>query len=525
MSERDDLRLGRTMDRRKFLARSGIAAASLAGAGFLAACGAGSGTTTAASGGASGGGGLGPRLVIGNSEGDPASLDAAAINTFALYATVGSAAHEYLLRYDPSGAIVPSIATSHEVDGRRVRFQLRDDVVFHNGRRMEPRDVKESYERLLEKRVASPYAPLLAPLDSVRLDGSDAVVFSFKAPYVAFPALATQIPIIPVETAGQQRVKPVGAGPFSFAKWDKGNFMDFDRFPEYFAGAAAVEGVRFLPRTDASALRAGFLAGQEDVAVGFLWPDKKVLGAGGAQVGTQPLNGFQFFVMNTKRKPFDDPRVRRAISVGIDRQKIADAMNGPGATVEATFIAPSSPFATGLTVEYDPEQARSLLRAAGIAEGTEIEGILVDIPLVKPIAPVWQDQMKQIGLNLKTTIMQPADLIDRVITRGDYGLSQMGDASPPDPSLLLDRYFKSDGSTNMMKWSDRKVDRLLDKASSTADEATRKQLYRETSEIVLDQSPIAVWMQTPINHATAADVGEFGMNSNYFYDLRATTNA
>lgn len=528
MGERSAPRPRRGVDRRTFLARGG-GVALLAGSGGLAtllsACGDDGGSAVATGATTTAGGGVGPRVVIGNSEGDPSSLDAARVATFALFATVGSAAHDYLLRFMADGSIQPSIATGHEVDGSTVRFELRDDVVFHNGRAMEPRDVKESYERLLARQTASPFAPQLSTLKRIRLDGANAVVFEFDAPNVAFPALSTQIPIIPIETAAEQPRNPVGAGPFTFKQWDKGNFMDFDRFEEYFGAPAPVEGVRFLPRTDASALRAGFLAKQEDVAVGYLWPDKAAMSADGAQAQTQPLNGFQFFVMNTTRRPFDDPRVRRAISLGIDRQAIADTMNGEGSTVESTFIPPSSPFATGLSAEYDPQQAAELLRAAGVEQGTEIEGILVDLPLVRPIAPVWQAQMRAIGINLKPTIMQPADLIDRVITRGDYGISQMGDASPPDPSLFLDRYFKTDGSTNMMKWSNREVDALLDRASTTADEEVRKDAYREVSEIALEQAPVAVWMQTPINYAVQESVGEFAMNPSYFYDLRTTTKA
>lgn len=96
------------------------------------------------------------------------------------------------------------------------------------------------------------------------------------------------------------------------------------------------------------------------------------------------MNGFQFFAYNTTKKPFNDPRVREALSIGMDRKRFAEIEFGPGAAVWPLPIDPKSPFAPAdPKIEYDPERAKALLKEAGVA-GTTIEGLLVDIPLLRP---------------------------------------------------------------------------------------------------------------------------------------------
>lgn len=516
-------------NRRSFLARGG--ATVLVGGGLvslLAACGSDSSTdgTTAADSGSGAGDKIGPRVSIGSSEGDPANLDAGATNSFALLATVGSAAHAYLLQIEDDGSLGPQIATEHEVvSPTEVRFEIRDDVMFHNGRKLEAADVKKSYERLTEKKTASPYAPFLSDIKKITASGTT-VTFHLKKPYAPLLALTTQIPIIPIETASKQKTNPVGAGPFKFKRWQKDNYMEFERFPEYFDPTLPrVEGIRFLPRTDAAALRSGFQAKEEDVAIGFLWPDMKALEGGGGKTSTTWMNGFQFFAYNTTREPFDDPRVREAMSIGMDRKRFAEIEFGPGAPVWPLPIDPKSPFAPAdPKIPYDLERAKTLLDQAGVA-GTTIEGLLVGIPLLRPIGPVWQDEYKKLGLTLKLQVLPPADVIDRVITRGDYQVTQFGDAAPSDPALFLDKYFKTDGTSNIMKYSNKKVDKLLTEAAREFDQQKRKDLYAQALEIINADAPVYQWSQLGVNLASQPGIGPFPVRPNYTFGWQNLTNS
>lgn len=516
-------------NRRSFLARGGATILVGGGiAGLLAACGSDSSSdgTTAAETGDGDTGKVGPVVSIGSSEGDPANLDAGATNTFALLATVGSAAHAYLLQLEDNGSLGPQIATEHEVvSPKEVRFEIRDDVTFHNGRKLEAADVKKSYERLMDPKTASPYAPFLSDIKKITAKGTT-VTFHLKKPYAPLLALTTQIPIIPIETASKQKTNPVGAGPFKFKRWQKDNFMEFERFPEYFdPSVPKVEGIRFLPRTDAAALRSGFQAKDEGVAVGFLWPDMKALQGGGGKTSTTWMNGFQFFAYNTTREPFDDPRVREALSIGMDRKRFAEAEFGAGAPVWPLPIDPKSPYSPpDPKIPYDVERAKELLDQAGVA-GTTIEGLLVGIPLLRPLGPVWQDEYKKLGLTLKLQVLPPADVIDRVITRGDYQTSQFGDAAPTDPALFLDRYFKSDGPSNIMKYSNKKLDALLTEAAREFDEQKRKDLYARALEIIRTDNPVYQWSQLGVNLARQSTIGEFPVRPNYTFGWAQMTNS
>lgn len=464
-------------------------------------------------------------VSIGNSEGDPANLDTGMQNTFANLSTVGSACHAYLLYLTADGDLDGDLATGFEVeDSTRVRFDLREGVTFHNGREMTAQDVADSFDRLRDPDSGSPFAALLNAIDTIEVIDDLTVAFNLSEPYAPFTALCSQIPIIPIETADEQATNPVGAGPFKFVSWEVDNFMAFERFEDFYdADSVMVDDVRFLPRPDAASLRAGFQSGESTAIVGFAWAETESLAAiEGASTSSYYINGFNYISFNCVAAPFDDVRVRKAFSLALDRTMMAEAENGPGSPPAHVLIDVASPYhPTDLMAPFDPAEARALLDEAGIEEGFEVEALIPDLPLLRPLEPVWQSLMADVGITLNTQLLPPADYVARVFTNADFEVGIAGDSSPPDPALLLDRYLMTDGASNHMGYSNPTVDDLLAQASATFDDAERTDLYRQVSEIVIDEAPIIPFIQIPVNVAIYEDASGFAVRPNYTFEVRS----
>lgn len=505
--------------RRTFLTYAAGTTGAIALAGLLAACSTPGSSSTGGTGGAT------KLITIGNSEGDPANLDTGMQNTFSNLSTVGSACHAYLLYLAVDGSLQPDLATGYESEsGTRLRFDLRQDVTFHNGRAMTAQDVVDSFERLIDPSSGSPYAALLAPIASIEVIDDHTVAFNLSTPYAPLVALCSQIPIIPIETADQQATAPVGAGPFKFAEWEVDNYMSFTRFDGYYDKAyPKVEEIRFLPRPDATALRSGFQSGEASAIAGFAWPELATLGAiSGATASTSYINGFNYISFNCRVAPFNDARVRKAFSLALNRKLMAEAENGPGSEPAHVLIAANSPYyPKGLEAPFDPAEARALLKEAGIPEGFEVEALIPDLPLLRPLQPVWQSLMADVGITLNTRLLPVADYVSRVFTNFEFSVGIAGDSSAPDPALFLDRYLMTGGASNHMGYSNPELDTLLQQASGTYDEAERKDLYRSAMELVVEEVPITPFIQIPVNIATYENAAGFGIRPNYLFEVRS----
>jgi peptide/nickel transport system substrate-binding protein len=116
-------------------------------------------------------------------------------------------------------------------------------------------------------------------------------------------------------------------------------------------------------------------------------------------------------------------------------------------------------------------------------------------------------------------------VIDRVITRGDYQMTQFGAAAPADPALFLDRYFKTKGTTNVMGYSNKELDGILTEAGAETDDAKRKELYDKALAIIVEDAPVYVWSQLALNTVHQANTSDFGIKGNYTFDWASMTKA
>jgi peptide/nickel transport system substrate-binding protein len=462
----------------------------------------------------------GGTVTIGNSEGNPEHLDLLLTPAFVTRQNAGPC-HGFLVNLNVDGTIGPEIATAWEViDDTHIKFAIRDGVKFHNGRPLVADDVRKTYEHIMKPETGSTFRASLDPvLDHFEIPDDRTAVAVLKEAFPAFVALASQIPIYPmevVEAQGDMKTNPVGAGPFRFKEWQKDNFTELVRFEDYWdPDIPKIDTLRILPRSDAAALLAGFTSGEADVLFNYRFTDKPAIEGADGKGFTTSLFGFQFAVMDTSKPPFNDARVRKAMELGLDRTALAMVAQGPDVKPASVLIPQSSPlYPDSYTWQRDVEGAKKLLADAGVA-GQEIAVLIVDLPFARPYGPVAQANLEELGLKAKVDIRSVADFIDIVYTqKTGYQLALTGDASPPDPSLFLNRYLTTGGSTNVMNYSNADLDDLLAKAGSVYDEADRAKLYEDAMAIVVDQAPAFPLFENTTTYAMKNHISDFAVKSN-----------
>lgn len=470
-------------------------------------------------------------LIIGNSEGNPEHLDLLLTPAFVTRQNVG-ACHAFLVGLAVDNSLAPEIATEWEiVDDVTISFTIRDGVTFHNGRALVADDIVKTYEHVLNPDTGSTFRDTLASaLESIEAPDDTTVVAHLTGPFPAFLALASQIPIYPmevVEEQGDMRTNVVGAGPFVFKEWQKDNFCQLEAYDGYWeADIPAIAGIRIVPRSDSNALRNGFVAGETNVAFNFRFTDKQAIEDAGATAQQVRLFGFQFVVMNTTQPPFDNIALRQAVLMATDRTALAAVAQGPE-TPAADILIPQSALQYPTEIApwaLDTDAAKQLIADNGL-EDTEFTVLIVDLPFSRPYGPVIQANLEAIGLKPTVEIRAVADFIDQVYTNKTYQLAITGDASPPDPSLFLNRYLTSTGATGVTGFASPDLDDLLTRAGQLYDDAERAALYLEAMQLVNEQAPAFPLFENVATVAYRDGVAGFGIKSNADFDVSRVTIA
>ncbi|MGH2769791.1 MAG: ABC transporter substrate-binding protein [Actinomycetota bacterium] len=456
----------------------------------------------------------GGNLVRALNYGDPGNLDPIVkpdvatqmvdINIFSL-----------LVRYDPTTReLEPDLAESWEAsdDARSYRLRLRRDAKFHNGRTVTPADVKYSFERLVNPKSASPSANLLADvagardfmagaaseIHGIRVEG-DVVAFTLDTPRPTFLLTLTgvQLSIVPreeVERAGQDfGRRPVGSGPFVFESWNPDDKIVLRANPSYFAGRPYLDRVTFRIMKEEVTRDAEFQTRKLDMMTA-LEPTYARYRANPRyrdDILEVPELFTRAIFFNTREKPFDDPRVRRAVNHAIDKRLAVKKVLLDKAYPAVGPLPRSNPaFNEDLEgYAYDPKKARALLLEAGLGDGFEME-VLASAPGARVMEGI-SSFFQEVGIRLKITQLEATTLLERARS-GDFRTVYFSTGGEIDPVGFLENRLHSKNAGrkgNYTFYSNPRVDELLDEAVSTIDEGGRFKLARQAEEIVVADAP------------------------------------
>ncbi|MEA2139183.1 MAG: peptide/nickel transport system substrate-binding protein [Solirubrobacteraceae bacterium] len=407
-----------------------------------------------------------------------------------------------LLRYDHDLNSQPDLAASlptRSTDGKTVTVKLRDDVRFSDGAPLAAKDVAFTYNAIIAPKTASPMATLLDSLVNAKAVDERTVQFDLRRADPAFYD-KLQIGILPehllagkdLKNASFNR-KPVGTGPYVVTEFQPGGRIVEEANPDYFRGSPQIKRIVLTAVEDENARVALLEKGTVDAAgvLPKLAPrvrrnrDYNVLEVTTADARTLAL---------PNRDPvLKDPAVRRALSYGVDRQKIVDgALAGVGEPAYGPLQKGHWAYSPAAEVAFDPAKAGHLLDAAGWRRqggGTRTKNarkcsFLLMYPagdsVRKDIALAFSSQMADIGVDVRLQGLS----FDVIQTRQDTGATEFGYGVPYDPDMELytlydSRFADEPGAvadtafTNYPRMHSAKVDAALQAERSTLDRGAR----------------------------------------------------
>lgn len=447
--------------------------------------------------------------------GEPDVLDPA---TSSIYtgAQVYEGIFSKLIDMDPSGQFVGDLATAwKQVDPKTWRFELVPNASFHNGEKFTSADVKYTFERILDPKTASAYAGLYSQIESVDASDPAVAVFHLKSPFGPFLTnLATNGQIVNKKAieSGDPARNPVGTGPFEFVEWVQGDHITVKKNPNYFKPSLPyLDGVtfRFLPvdQSRIDALAAGELDWIDAVPlnqVPALKADSRFTYV------TSPVAGIpDFLALNTRKPPFDDPKVRQAVALAISRADIRDvAYLGTGELgLEEVPTGSSWYDAEGLFgAAQDIAKAKALLAEAGHPDGLKVEYLgLPQYPELLKTGQVVRDQLKQVGIDMEIKPVDVSVWYDAFVS-GNFSITSAYQERTIDPDNFYSLVIRSGGPINTTGYSNPKVDALIDQAASSDDTAARKALYREIRGLVTADAPIVFAHYETLNYLMNTNV-------------------
>lgn len=374
---------------------------------------------------------------------EPPGLDPTAGAASAIAEIVHFNVFETLTRLSPEGLPGPGLALSWDVspDQRTYTFRLRQGVRFHNGEPFTAASVKFSFERAAAESSTNKDKRVFANIAQITSPAPDVVVIGLKLPEPEFPFLIGQATAAIVEprSAATNAQQPVGTGPYQLAGWVRGASLQLKAFEGYAQRGLPMPPVRratFRFIADPAAQVAALLSGDVDA-----FP--RVAAARSlAQFKRQPQR-FQLLIassraktlvaMNHRRKPLDDVRVRRALTMALDRQAlITAAADGYGLPIGSHYV-PSAPGYVDLTAvnPHDPARARALLKEAGVS-GLALTLKLPPAPYARQGGELIAAQLAQVGVQVKLENIEWAQWLSGVYTAHQYDLTLISHVEPFD---------------------------------------------------------------------------------------------
>ncbi|MBI2906135.1 MAG: hypothetical protein HYX92_00620 [Chloroflexi bacterium] len=414
-------------------------------------------------------------------------------------------------------------------DGKTYTFRLRDDAKWHDGRPVTAQDAKFSLERVKipPSGVSSRWATLFLKVAEVSAADAQTLKVTLSQAQPAFLTFASQpwLPIAPkhvVDAEGQDilKRKVVGSSGFKLKTYERGVSYETERFKDYFVkDRPYLDGFKTFIVPDAGSRFAALRTAQLDLISTFPGvtaaqveemqkPDLKDKLV--AQRGVS--EAFWYFAMNNTRKPWNDVRVRQAVSLAWDRRSAIQAIED-GFGEEGGPMPPSGqwaiPRAELLAIPgYRPDkaadiaEAKKLLSEAGYPAGFQTTIMTRQGPTYEKGAVYASDQLARMGIKATLNVLENTSHVNARLKKDyDTDVQAIG-VGIDDPDAGISINFVTGGGQNHTAFSDPEVDRLFREQSVTLDQAKRKQTVLELQKRLLERAPLVIqfWRGRALAH-------------------------
>jgi peptide/nickel transport system substrate-binding protein len=385
-------------------------------------------------------------------------------------------------------------------------FHLHHGVKFHDGRALTARDVKWTFDSLLQGKIRSVKTAAYRFVD--RIDAADdyTVVFHMKEPDAALPWNVSDgaMGIVPYGSGEEISRNPIGSGPFKFVSAETDKEVTLERNDDYWGERPKISRVRFAVVPDATTEALELRKGSGDIAINSLTPDTVLTLARDPNLAVERGAGTRlaYLGFNVRDPILKNARVRQAIAYALDRRPMIEYLWRGQAQPARSVLPPQSWAYNGSVPAYDHDldKANGLLDAAGYPA---VNGLRFHITMktstdenTRLMVAVMQQQLREVGIALDIRSFEFATFFADV-THGAfqmYGLRWIGGNEDPDIFYAFHSSRFPPNGVNRAFYSNSKVDALIDKARREIDPNVRKPLYAEVQLILAEDLPyINLW--------------------------------
>lgn len=441
-------------------------------------------------------------------ETSPTSLDPR-FATDAISSRLEQLVFDSLVKLDASGKFTGSLAENVERPSpAELVFHLRRGVRFADGRELTARDVKFTYDSVLDPRSLSPKRAGTQALETVEAIDDYTVRMTTSKPYA--PALEmASLGIVPAGTpaSGPRGADaPPGTGPFEVAAFARDEQVILKRNPYWPSSAAGVKGIVFKVVPDPTVRALELAEGICDLAENNIQPD--LLGylekRPDVTVVRSPGTAYQYIAFNFRDPALKDLRVRRAIAYAIDRKRIVSSFLHGAARAATGMLSPENwayePRVT--SYPYDPDRARRLLDQAGFPAWADGRRRLTFVYKTTPegarLAELIQAMLREVGIDIQIRTNEWATFYGD-IQRGNFDLTSLQWVGIRDPHhyyLVFDSRMAPPRGLNRGYYANPEMDRLVEAGDATFDEAARHRIYGEVQKLAASDLPyVSLWWQ------------------------------
>jgi peptide/nickel transport system substrate-binding protein len=403
--------------------------------------------------------------------------------------------------------IVPDLAISWawSPDRTKLTFKLREGVKWHDGKPFTAKDVKCTFDMVMDKSSAkfrkNPRKTWYDNVIEVTAPGDFEATFSLRRPQPALLALLASgyTPVYPCHVSpADMRTRPIGTGPFKFVEFKSNESIKLTRNAEYWKkGRPYLEGFEFTIIPNRSTAILAFIAGKFDVTFPYevtvaLLKDVKSQ-APQAVCKLEPTNVSTNLIVNRDSPPFDNPDIRRAMAMTLDRKAFIDILYEGQADIGGSMLPPPQGvwglppeiLATipgyGPDVKKNRDEARKLMQKAGYGpdKRLKIKVSARNIPIYRDPAVILIDQLKEIYIDGELDVVETANWFSKV-ARKDYavGLNLTGSAVD-DPDQNFYENYACGSERNYTNYCNKDLQKLFDQQSMESNLEKRKKLIWE----------------------------------------------
>ena len=443
--------------------------------------------------------------------------------------------YDTLVREDAEGNLVPGLAKSwtFSEDRTQIVFQLEEGVKFHNGETMTAEDVAYS---LNEAAVSSYAAKITGTIDHAEATGDLEVTMTLKYPYEPIlSCLSCANASIVCKSAKEADPEgfgrnPVGTGPFKFVSWENGQSITLERFDDYYRGPASIKDLTFRVYTDTNTAVIALESGDIDVLDNPPASDYENLRNNENLSLYETESSMPIFLgFNCESGPFSNQKLREAVSYALNRDDIIlGSVEGYGVPLQCTI----APGAFGYPEDfqfnpYDPEKAKELLAEAGYPDGLTVSLKCNESTTYSKPAVIIQDQLRQIGIEVKVEIMEKGAFLEDIYTNGNFEMCVWAIISMiPDADYTMYSRFHSElmgGSNNFFRIAIPGMDDLLDASRVEGDPEVRADMFYQACELVREYVPLVplyCGLNCVVANKNLEGVVANAANKYYVYDYR-----